>query len=83
MLEGIRFPRPDYRGVRPHATPTLADLGAEVIKVEAPGGDTMRYAGKPAHTRGMGPWHLTLNRGKRSIVLDLKADADAAVLRPT
>eukprot|EP01030_Chromulinospumella_sphaerica_P017890 gene17890-biopygen15796 len=65
----------------PYATQTLADLGAQVIKVEAPGGDTMRHAGKPAVTRGMGPVHMGLNRGKSSIVLDLKAPADQAVLR--
>lgn len=65
----------------PYATQTLADLGAQVIKVEAPGGDTMRHAGRPATTRGMGPVHMGLNRGKASVVLDLKTPEDQAVLR--
>jgi crotonobetainyl-CoA:carnitine CoA-transferase CaiB-like acyl-CoA transferase len=45
----------------------LADMGADVIKVEPPEGDQMRQAGRPKQGRGMGPVHMTLNRGKRSI----------------
>ena len=56
----------------PVATQMLGDLGADVIKVESPGGDDLRGAGPPPVDDRMGAIFLTSNRNKRGIVLDLK-----------
>jgi crotonobetainyl-CoA:carnitine CoA-transferase CaiB-like acyl-CoA transferase len=63
----------------PLATQALADMGADVIKVESPDGDTTRYTG-PARSPDMAALFMGLNRGKRSLVLDLKQEAAAAAL---
>jgi crotonobetainyl-CoA:carnitine CoA-transferase CaiB-like acyl-CoA transferase len=65
--------------VGPCATQILGDLGADVVKVEPPGGDQLRNLG-PARNAGMGSVFLGLNRNKRSIVLDLKSDAGQLAL---
>jgi formyl-CoA transferase/CoA:oxalate CoA-transferase len=57
----------------PYATMSLADLGADVVKVERPGsGDDTRRFGPP-FTQGVSTYFLSVNRGKRSIALDLKS----------
>ena len=81
MLSGVRVVDMTSVVFGPFATQILAELGAEVIKVEAPEGDSFRLSGKPARTKGMSPGHLNLNKGKRSIVLDLKTPEDQDVMR--
>lgn len=62
----------------PYCTMVLADLGARVIKVEPPGkGDDARGFGP--FVAGKSAYFMSLNRGKESIALDLKADADRAL----
>ena len=65
----------------PYATQTLGDLGADVIKIENPGGDRQRHGSKFARHEDMGATFMTMNRNKRSVTLDLKADADREKLR--
>jgi len=85
----VHAPEPPLAGVRvvdlsrllpgAFATQMLAELGAEVIKVEDPaGGDPMRHL--PPLLDGRGLYDLLLNRGKKSVALDLKSPADADVL---
>ena len=63
----------------PWAAQTLGDMGADVIKIEPPEGDTTRRLG-PARHPGMGAFYLACNRNKRSLVLDLKQTAGRAAL---
>lgn len=71
-LEGVRVVEHAQYVAGPLCGLLLADLGAEVIKVEPPGGDGYRHV-MPA-APGVGRFFVPLNRGKRSVVLDLKTD---------
>jgi crotonobetainyl-CoA:carnitine CoA-transferase CaiB-like acyl-CoA transferase len=64
----------------PYATMLLADMGAEVVKVEGPRGDDTRTWTPPEHD-GVSTYYLGINRGKRSIALDLRDADDAGVAR--
>jgi len=63
----------------PYATQIMADLGADVIKVEPPGGDATRYI-NAGPAPDLGGVFTNVNRGKRSVVLDLGRDADREIL---
>src|SRR5258707_3933280 len=78
-LAGVRIVDLTSIVLGPLATLTLAGLGAEVIKVEAPEGDNVRNAGV-ALQPDMGHVYLHGNRGKKSVVLDLKKPAACRVL---
>jgi crotonobetainyl-CoA:carnitine CoA-transferase CaiB-like acyl-CoA transferase len=78
-LTGVRIVDCTTVVLGPWATQQLGDLGAEVIKVEPPEGDTTRQLG-PMRSPAMGAFYLAVNRNKRSIVLDLKQETARRVL---
>jgi crotonobetainyl-CoA:carnitine CoA-transferase CaiB-like acyl-CoA transferase len=72
-LEGIRVADFSHVMAGPYATHLLNLLGAEVIKIEAPGrGDALRYYGNDRRYDGMAPAFIGVNAGKKSVMLDLK-----------
>jgi crotonobetainyl-CoA:carnitine CoA-transferase CaiB-like acyl-CoA transferase len=65
----------------PYCTMLLADLGADVIKVESPAGDDTRRWMPPTTRDGVSTYYLAINRGKRSVALDLRDPGDLTAAR--
>ena len=78
ILEGIRVFDLTIAAVGPWATKLLGELGADVIKVEAPGGDRLSHMVPPT-IRGNSVLYISANHNKRMIELDLKHEADRAI----
>lgn len=71
-LDGIKVLELTAVVLGPWACQMLGDMGADVVKIEAPYGDSNRSLGAVRNTKGMAALYLTCNRNKRSLVLDLK-----------
>ena len=78
ILTGVRIADFTEYIAGPYCTMVLADLGADVLKIEPPGGDRMRYS---APLDGEGRGFLQVNRTKRSFVVDLKKEDAADIVR--
>lgn len=79
LLRGVRIIDLTTIVLGPYATQFLGDFGADVIKVEAPGGDLFRTV-RPGRSAEMGAGFINCNRNKRSIVIDLKRQTGIASL---
>lgn len=78
-LDGVLVVSLEQAVAAPYATRKLADAGARVLKVERPGGDFARRY--DAVARGQSAYFAWLNRGKESVVVDIKSPEDAELLR--
>lgn len=89
-MDATHMPKGPLAGIRvvdltamvfgPYATQIMADMGADVIKIEPPAGDATRYI-NAGPTPELGGVFTNVNRGKRSLVLDLRQEEDKTVLR--
>ena len=79
-LTGVRVIDLTAMVMGPYCTQIMADMGADVIKVEPPQGDNTRYI-SVGPAPGMSGVFVNVNRGKRSIVLDLQTDAGTRAVR--
>ena len=77
-LKGVKIVEMASVVLGPYAGQMLADHGADVVKVEPPGGDTNRNLGPSRKNADMSSLFMGCNRNKRSIVLDLKSEGGKA-----
>ncbi len=80
-LSGVRVVDLTAMVMGPYCTQIMADMGAEVIKVEPPQGDNTRFISVGPAPGGMSGVFVNVNRGKRSVVLDLQTEEGKAALR--
>ena len=79
-LDGIKVVDLGRVIAAPFCAMLLGDLGADVIKVEPPGGDPVRQV-RPAFANGLGGYFANANRNKRSVVIDMRTPVGLAQLR--